>query len=228
MTLQHEDMDERVDDLEQKVADYLAAHPDFFERHPKALAAIDIPHPTGDAISLIERQVQTLREQNRNYRGQLEQLVGVARENDSLSQRLHRLTLSLIETRSFDEVLNTLQDELRSLFQADAVEMKLFSREELNAHANETGPAMFADFIDRQRPSCGELPAEQLEYLFGPQAGETGSVALIPVQSPPLVGILAIGSRDTDRFHAGKGVDFLQRLADVVSATLSAVSSPGV
>jgi len=228
MSLQHDDLDERGDDLPQKVADYLVAHPDFFQHHPDALAAIDIPHPTGDAVSLIERQVRTLREQNQNYRSQLEHLIGVARENESLAQRLHRLTLSLIETRSFDEVLNTLQDELRSLFQADAVEMKLFAREELEAHANEAGPAMFHDFIDKQRPSCGKLPAEQLDFLFGSQAGETGSVALIPVQSPPLIGILAIGSRDEDRFHPGKGVDFLQRLADVVSATLSAVSSPGV
>jgi len=228
MSLQHDDLEERSDDLPQKVADYLVNHPDFFEHHPEALAAIDIPHPTGNAVSLIERQVRTLREQNENYRRQLEQLISVARDNESLAKRLHRLTLSLIETRSFDEVLNTLQDELRNLFQADAVEMKLFAREELDAHSNEAGPAMFNDFLDRQRPSCGELPAEQLEYLFGPQASETGSVALIPIQSHPLVGVLAIGSRDPERFHASKGVDFLQRLADVVSATLSAVSSPGL
>jgi len=228
VSLQHEDLDERRDDLEQKVADYLAVHPDFFERHPEALAAIDIPHPTGDAVSLIERQVRILRQQNQHYREQLEELIHVARENDSLAKRLHHMTLALIETRSFDEVLNTLQDELRSQFQADAVEMKLFSREELEAHANEPGPAMFRDFLEKHRPSCGELPAEQLEYLFGSQAGETGSAALIPLQSAPLVGVLAIGSRDPERFHAGKSVDFLQRLSDVVSATLTAVSSPGL
>lgn len=227
MSLQHEDLDTRSDDLEQKVADYLSAHPDFFIRHADALAAIDIPHPTGDAVSLIERQVRVLREQNQQYRTQLTDLVGVARDNDALAKRLHRLTLALIETRSFDEVLNTLQDELRTLFQADAVEMKLFSTEQLNAHANEPGPAMFHDFIERHRPSCGTMPAEYLEFLFGSQAGETGSAALIPLQSPPLVGVLAIGSRDPNRFHSSKGVDFLQHLAEVVSATLSAVSGPG-
>ena len=73
-----------------------------------------------------------------------------------------------------------------------------------------------------------ELDKAQLEYLFGPQAGETGSAALIPLTAPPLAGVLAIGSRDPDRFHEGKGVDFLQRLAEVVSATLQAASSPGV
>ena len=226
MSLPHDD-ENPVDDLQRQVADYLVAHPDFFMRHPEVLAEIDIPHSTGDAVSLIERQVRTLRKQNRLYRSQLESLVEIARENDALAKRLHRLTLALIETRSFDEVLNTLQDELRNLFQADAVEMKLFSSEELAAHATEAGPAMFSDFIERERPNCGTLPAEQMEYLFGAQAGETGSVALLPLHASPLVGVLAIGSHDPDRFHASKSVDFLQRLSDIVSATLSAVSSPG-
>ena len=48
------------------------------------------------------------------------------------------------------------------------------------------------------------------------------------MQSPPLIGILAIGSGDKDRFNSDKSVDFLKRLADIVSATLTAVSSPGV
>lgn len=228
MSLKHDDLDQTVDDREERIAEYLIAHPDFFDRHPDALAAIDIPHPTGDAVSLIERQVRTLRQQSVKYRGQLEELVTVARENDALAKRLHRLTLALIETHSFDEVLNTLQDELREQFKADSVEMKLFASEQLEAHAHEPGPALFRDFLNRARPNCGRLDKAKLEYLFGPQAGETGSAALIPLTAPPLAGVLAIGSRDPDRFHEGKSVDFLQRLAEVVSVTLQSASSPGV
>lgn len=228
MSLQQDDLGESGDEREEQIADYLIAHPDFFERHPKALAAIDIPHPTGDAVSLIERQVRTLREQSLNYRSQLEHLVSVARENDALAKRLHRLTLALIETQTFDEVLNTLQDELREQFKADAVEMKLFASEQLDAHAHEPGPALFRDFLKHGRPNCGQLEKAQLEYLFGPQAGETGSAALIPLAAPPMAGVLAIGSRDPDRFHPGKSVDFLQRLAEVVSAKLQSASSPGI
>ena len=228
MSLIHDDLDQTADAREEQIAEYIIAHPDFFTRHTDALAAIDIPHPTGDAVSLIERQVRTLREQSLNYRRQLEELVAVARENDALAKRLHRLTLALIETGSFDEVLNTLQDELREQFKADSVEMKLFASEQLEAHAHEPGPALFSEFLRRARPNCGQLDKAQLEYLFGPQAGETGSAALIPLTAPPLAGVLAIGSRDPDRFHEGKGVDFLQRLAEVVSATLQAASSPGV
>ena len=228
MSLKHDDVDQTVEDREQQLASYLVAHPDYFQRHPDALAAIDIPHPTGDAVSLIERQVRTLRDQASNYRRQLENLVSVARENDALAKRLHRLTLALIETHSFDEVLNTLQDELREQFKADAVELKLFASEQLEAHAHEAGPALFRDFLKRARPNCGQLDKAKLEYLFGPQAGETGSAALIPLTAPPLAGVLAIGSRDPQRFHEGKSVDFLQRLAEVVSAKLQSASSPGI
>lgn len=228
MSVQQDDLEQSGDEREERIADYLITHPDFFERHPDALAAIDIPHPTGDAVSLIERQVKTLREQSLNYRNQLEHLVSVARENDALARRLHRLTLALIETQTFDEVLNTLQDELRDQFKADAVEMKLFASEQLEAHAHESGPALFSDFLRRARPNCGQLEKAQLEYLFGPQAGETGSAALIPLTAPPMAGVLAIGSRDPQRFHQGKSVDFLQRLAEVVSAKLQSASSPGI
>lgn len=228
MSLHQDDLEQTEGDNEERIADYLIAHPGFFERHPVALAAIEISHPTGDAVSLIERQVRTLRDQAQTYRHQLEELVGVARENDSLARRLHRLTLALIETQTFDEVLNTLQDELREQFQADAVEMKLFASDQLEAHAHEAGPALFSDFLKRARPNCGQLDKAQLEYLFGPQAGETGSAALIPLTAPPMAGVLAIGSRDPGRFHQGKSVDFLQRLAEVVSAKLQSASSPGV
>jgi len=228
MNLIHDDLEQTGDDPEEPIAEYLIAHPDFFVRHPDVLAAIDLPHPTGDAVSLIERQVLTLRAQSTKYRRQLEQLLSVARENDALAKRLHRLTLALLETQSFDEVLNTLQDELRDQFKADAVEMKLFASEQLEAHAHEPGPALFQEFLQRGRPNCGQLDKAKLEYLFGSQAGETGSAALIPLTAPPLAGVLAIGSRDPERFHEGKSVDFLQRLAEVVSATLQSASSPGV
>ena len=98
------------------VAEYLVDNPDFLLEHPKVLTQLQLPHESGNAVSLIERQVRTLRTQSDSYRRQLESLVAVAREYDGLAKRLHRLTLALIETQTFDEVLNTLQDELREQF----------------------------------------------------------------------------------------------------------------
>ena len=117
---------ETRNDQDTWVAAYLQQHPDFFLRRPDILSNLSIPHETGEAVSLIEHQIKVLRKQTDNYRQQLEELVAVARENDQLNRRLHRLTLAMIEAEDLQELLNTLQDELRTQFAADAVELKLF------------------------------------------------------------------------------------------------------
>ena len=48
---------------EETVARYLQLNPDFFERHQPLLARLRLPHArTGATISLVERQVEVLRE----------------------------------------------------------------------------------------------------------------------------------------------------------------------
>lgn len=210
-----------------RIAEYLLQHPDFLDQHPDVLAALDIPHDSGDAISLVHRQISSLRAQSGKYRQQLEELIEVARENERLSSRLHDLILALIEADSQDEILSTLQEQLREQFQTDAVELKLFSASAMKQHAEqgEAGPALFQDFMTRRRPSCGALPVGQLDYLFGDRAGETASVALIPLDAGNLEGLLAIGSRDAERFHPGQALDFLTRLGEIVSQALRVVAA---
>ncbi len=209
-----------------RVAAYLLAHPDFLDTHPEVFAALDVPHDNGGVVSLVHRQIATLRGQSDKYRSQLEELVAVARENDALAARLHRLMLALIEATSRDEVLDTLREQLREQFQADAVELKLFPSLSVKQQAEQgdSGPALFEDFIAKRRPSCGALPPSQLDFLFGDRAGDTASVALIPLDAGTEEGLLAIGSRDAERFHPGQAMDFLTRLGEVVSHSLRAVA----
>jgi len=44
-----------------QVASYLKKHPDFFINRDSLLAEITLPHESGQAISLLERQVKILR-----------------------------------------------------------------------------------------------------------------------------------------------------------------------
>ena len=212
--------------LEQTVIEFLRDNPDFFERHPRVLNAIELPHDTGEAVSLVKRQVETLREQVEVYRGRLESLIAVARENESLNTRLHQLTLTLIDTLDFGEVLTVLQDRLQGDFGADAVELHIFSSTEAN---KETNPELdgFREYVDAGRPFCGRLPDERLNYLFGADADRIRSSALIPIAGEGLLGLLAIGSGDPDRYHPEIGTDYLSRLGEIVSKTLEVLSEPG-
>lgn len=215
--------------FEQQVLDFLSENPDFLDQHPDILEQLHLSHDAGSGtVSLLERQNQSFRQQASDARNQLEQLIEVARINDTLNRRLHQLSLTLIAADSFDTLLDTLLDDLREQFQADAVELKLFSAEELGQAVNEgkAGPLLFEDFMTQGKPRCGVLKSEQMQYLFSENAGETGSVAIIPLRHEKTEGILAVGSHDSQRFHPGKDTEFLQRLGELVSHSLSRFELP--
>jgi uncharacterized protein YigA (DUF484 family) len=213
-------------EYEQQLCDYLLSHPDFFVRNTEILDDLRVPHKTGSAVSLLEHKIRMLQDKAEAYRKQLAELLGIAKDNDQINHRLHRLTLSLIEANNTQDILATLQDELRGRFNADAVELKLFSTRELEeAQVSESGLAMFRSFMDTDKPTCGPLKAEKLKTLFGEQIGTEGSAALIPIRTSDLSGILAIGSHDRERFHSGKSVDFLMRLGELISLSLQSMDN---
>ncbi|MCW8943168.1 MAG: DUF484 family protein [Sedimenticola sp.] len=213
-------------ETEQVLIDYLTKNPDFFQRNPDVLCKLELPHTSGDAVSLIERQVLALREQAEQNHQKLEEFVAIARENELLNDRLHHLTVKLIECCDFDEVINTLQDLLHDDFRAEAVELHLYSVSEADPASNPDLDG-FREFLDSGKPRCGRFSDKQLKYLFGPQAEDITSTALIPIRADGLLGILAIGSHSIHRFHPGMGTDYLIRLGEIVSKTLEVVSEPG-
>ncbi|MBU0499731.1 MAG: DUF484 family protein [Gammaproteobacteria bacterium] len=219
--------------MSKAVADYLLENPDFFVRNEDLLSRLRIPHPSGQAVSLLERQVHVLREQLEGCNLRLHQMIEIARENEILADRIQHLTLALIPCQGLEEMLSALNDELFDHFQADAVELRLFSRGELDPPASMPSDkqaviAKLKAFLDDGRPLCGNLDPSQLAFIFGPIADNVRSTALVPLRCNDAYGILAIGSRSDERFNTGKGTLFLSRLSELVSRFLQKVSLPGV
>jgi uncharacterized protein YigA (DUF484 family) len=223
--------DSQTNNLEDQVADYLSEHPDYFQSRPDLLADIEIPHQSGAAVSLIERQVESLRKQLKETRQELKDVMEIAAHNHSLQERMHRLTLELIDAADFDEVLNALEDELHDDFKADAMELRLFSSSHMDEHLEgklKEQADTFQQFFNQNLPICGQLEQEQLDYIFGAESDRIASTALIPLKSEGVLGLLAIGSVDPKRFAPHHGTEFLTRLGEIISRTLQAVSLPGI
>ena len=218
-----------VEESENSVAAYLRDHPDFFERHAELLERLQVPHASGGAISLVERQIANLRRQSSHYRDQLNELIVVARENEQLQSRLHQLTLSLIEARSYDELLEVLRSRLCAEFQASSVELRLFSPTGRQGDPlDDEAFAAFEHFFSLGEPVCGRLKKAQLQFLFADQAEQIASTALIPLKYGDLQGLLAIGSQNPDHYHSGQSTDYLGSMGEVVSRVLQSVATPGL
>ncbi|HTW37804.1 MAG TPA: DUF484 family protein, partial [Steroidobacteraceae bacterium] len=80
----------------------------------------------------------------------------------------------------------------------------------------------FESLFSNGKPRCGQARDSQREFLFGADAQDMGSVALIPLgeKASPL-GLLALGSADRDRFHPGMSTEFLARVGDLITEALA-------
>lgn len=223
-------------DAAAAVSDYLCEHPDFFVGHSDLLPRLAIPHPSGGAVSLVERQVTVLREENQKLRGSLEDLVEVARANEALSRRMHELTLSLMEAATPEAMFSALSTSLSRDFNADRVAVRVFAEPAHGAAGAEFAgreaaeQSLFAEVFARRRPECVRLKREQQRYLFGEDSPEDGSAVVVPLLGHDWSGVLVVASDDPQRYHPGMGVDLLAHLGDIAGLLIGpwvASAAPG-
>lgn len=211
---------------EDDIKAYLNNNPGFFENHPDLLEVIQLPHESGKAVSLIERQVSVLRERNMEMRHRLNNLLDAARTNDKLFEKTKRLVLNLLDARDLNAVVETLYDSLGTDYQLPYFSLVLLNNNsELPSNTArvvglEEANSQVGTLLRSNRAICGILRTEELEFLFGEQASDIGSVAAVPLSRGQNFGILAVGNSDPNYYRSSMGTLFLSYIAEVLNRIL--------
>lgn len=219
---------------EDDIAHYLQQNPRFFDTYAELLADIQIPSPHGgQAISLADRQVASLRDKFKALETKLAELLQFGEENDAISEKMHRLALALLAAPSKESLLAVLASKLRDDLAVPHVAARLWGlpRRELEAEGDEYGETseemkIYAATLDH--PYCGASANSEAAGWFGSFAGAVRSVALVPLRESSdgvargaCIGLLALGSEDPNRFYADMGTLYLDRLGQLASAGLA-------
>ncbi|MDD5296977.1 MAG: DUF484 family protein [Rhodocyclaceae bacterium] len=209
------------------VAAFLQANPDFFEDYHELLAHLNVPHPHGGrTISITERQVLTLREKSRQLETKMVELLRFGEENDAIGEKVHRLSIALASALEADTALAAVRSHLVEDFQVPHVALRLWGTA-TRIESPEFGTVAVATrsyAAGLKHPYCGPNAGFEAATWFGEDAAQIHSLALVPLRRGPgeaeVVGLLALGSEESERFYAGMGTVFLERIGDLVSASL--------
>lgn len=210
---------------ENLVADYLKNNLDFFVKNPAILAELKIPHEHGGAISLVEKQLTVLREQNQETNKKIHELIEIATQNEELARRMHQLALTLIDADDPKDIFSTMYDNLKKNFHADRVIVRLFANPAF-IDSSATGEfvgkesieeSLFKRIIEKREPLSGKMKHQQQVFLFGDDGDDIASSVMIPLHGVGWGGILAIGSFDAERFQPGMGIELLANLGEILS-----------
>jgi uncharacterized protein YigA (DUF484 family) len=222
---------QEIELTEELVREYLKENHDFLQRNPDLLDYLHISHASGSAISLVEKQVSVLRERNIDMRHRLNALTNNARDNDHLYEQTRDLALKLMDADSVATLHSTFTQGMIEDFKVDHACMILFEEdgegstaEGYRSESLSEAKAEIGSLIRGNKAVCGTLRAEELKFLF-PEGGEVGSAALTPLFNGELIGLLAVGSSDANRYSNNVGTLFLSHIADVIVRMLPRVSS---
>jgi len=201
------------DNLDPKAVEaFLRAHPNFLQDRPGLLAALNLPHGGEGAVSLVERQVSVLRERNIASRQKLAELSDISRENDRLLDATRNTILALLAGENRADLSRIWLHQVTDTFQAEMGALLW-----LDESSGSAGEAPLASKLIRHGDSfSGVLRPEEMQAVFGTDATE-GSAALVAIRSGgDDIGVLGVGSHDTQRYRAEDGTLFLDYLAEVI------------
>ena len=208
-----------------QVTEFLLQHPDFFSGRDELRARMAIPHQRGSAISLVERQLQLLREKDAETQRRFTHLVSNAKENERHFEGVRKFSLSLLESRDMEQAIEAVEDSLNHDFNIEFHQLILFSSQPANLpvrfESKDITESLLGAELSDSAIFCGQMDEKKTQFLFGGQAEQVSSMVVVPLNFPERIGLLALGSREPDQFRASTGILFISYLGDILSRHFS-------
>ncbi len=208
-----------------EVAAWLRRHATFLQQFPDLALTLVVPREDGPAASLASYQLEVLRDKNREFAKRLHELSANAQENERLAVRTHQLTLALMKQTTAADTVRAMAASLAEDFHGDLVRIVLVhpvdgleDDEWLQVIAEDDRTLDgFRDLFRNGEPLCGRLHPDKNALLYGARLDEVQSSALMVL---PDIGLVAVGSRDGNRFFPGMGTLFLRMMGEALATAL--------
>lgn len=170
--------------------------------------------------------MEMLRERIKGLEHKIIEMIRNGQDNVAIYDRLHQWTMRLLLVADAAELPQVLLGDLRERFQIPQAALRLWGVAESHAALPAAQPVSddlksFASSLSL--PYCGANAGFEASAWFDEGAGVT-SMAMVPLRRSgdgEAFGLLVLGSPDPTRYAAQMGTEFLSRIGEVASASLS-------
>lgn len=210
---------------DQEVIHFLESNTDFFVRYADLLETLKVNEKNGTVTSLINHQVNVLKERNAQLKSKLYELISFAEENEKLMSQVFELTLQLSQISHVANVTKHFVRFVKQYFNPDMFKLVMPEYDSLNNSTEvlcideqKRGDFnnIFASFFQDNKPLAGRLQKDKLVFIFGQRAPEVGSCVILPIGKNAEKGLLVFAGFDENRFNPEVSTDLLFRLTHIL------------
>lgn len=211
---------------ELDVTTYLRAHPDFLIKHPELVEVLSPPKQKNgeNVLDLQQFMVRRLQGEVQRLTSFQSQLIAASRSNLSAQGQVHEAALLLLEAANFEHLIHIVTTDLAPVLDVDAVTLCVEATEEYGPRRVKTAGVYVLEsgtidaIVGKRRDIALMRDVRGDDAIFGPAARLVKSQALVRLTASRKapIGLLALGSREIDKFHPGQGTELLSFLARIL------------
>lgn len=217
---------------DEQVVAFLRARPDFLQTHADLIDVLALPaeFKGRNVVDLRQAMMDRLQDELQRLRDHRGQLLANARANQSAQSQTHRAVLAMLEAPNFEHLIHIVTRDLPQILAVDAVTLcvEVNGPDTLGQPATPGVRRLERGAVDALMGPGEDLllidAAPQTRDVFGAAADLVRSQALVRLHTSHTApaGLLAIGSRERTRFHAGQGTELLNFLARTLERLIRA------
>ena len=197
---------------------FLLDNADFFVTREALLSELNFKHDSGNASSLLERQIQRLREEQNTLIDLLTSFVEEAKANEDLFIKSKNLTLSILDANNEKDIIQKIEKEFKDNFGVDECSLEFFSNSEIVDLEDKTDLSLHKGAVH-----CGSFSSEKLSILF--KEKEVNSAVIAVLVHDKKIGLLQLGSKDRTKYLGDEDTTFIEYVRDVLETKLSSLTS---
>jgi uncharacterized protein YigA (DUF484 family) len=188
---------------------YLLENTDFFLSRESLVSELNFKHDADGTTSLLEMQVRKLRDEQSRLMDMLSGFVSTGKENEELFFKSKNLTLSLIASKDFDGVKQTVESFFKKNFEVDSCILEAISDPELQDLESKTGLGMSKDVIH-----MGPLSKEKMNAFFSSESVKSAVISVMKLKKG--FALLKMGSNEPTKYLGDGDTTFIEYIRDII------------
>jgi len=205
-------MSKKLDSKEVEL--FLLDNLDFFETRESLVSEMSFKHSSSSASSILERQVNKLREDHKSLINMLTSFMETASINEDLFNKSKNLTLQILESSTRKQIINKVENSFSKDFKIDKPLLKFHKNKKIDEFEKLTGLSLHKGAI-----YCGSLSSEKMNVLFNDK--KIGSMVVAVIVVGDEIGLLMLGSFDRSKYLGDEDTTFIEYIRDVLEKKLA-------
>ncbi len=209
---------------EELVKKFLKKNKNFFIKYPEIIRGLQVPLKDKGSEKVIDLQVyryKKMNQENIDLQNQMTQILLAGKSHIQSQKRILKSSIKILNCKSLEKVFNVILSDFKTLLGCEYINC-FSTNDKININSIQKIDAKIAKsyFRDKSITNLNQNPKGVLLY-FPNKSQNIKSYILLKINLNEDIFVIAMGSRDINKFNPDQQVDLIEYLIKIIEIKIN-------